>query len=179
MKAFVTSIGEPTTRLCCDQLRKHGFEVVLLKDDRTLWGKLKAIYDQADDDFLRVDADLVPNRNIASFWDTADPGVWWLQARCFDWWKQDVGHGGAQFIRKAALPYLRVHVGQYEHADRPETELSRIRDFHEPRRFVSSDVVVGLHGYGQADMERVKAVKRRRKQYDNYDFDLVERLEAL
>lgn len=177
MKAFVTSIGEPTTWLCCDQLRRYGFDVVILKDDRSLAEKLREIYTQADDDFLRVDADVVPNRRIRELVDDPLP-VWWVQARIFDWLQQDLATGGIQFIRKEALPHLREHVGRFLGAERPETQLYRLEAFHEPRRCVTSPVVAGLHGFRQGDLARVRAVKERRGQ-TNYDWPLVERLEAL
>lgn len=179
MKAFVTSIGEPTTRLCCDQLRLLGFDVVLLKDDQSLWWKLREIYNQADDDFLRVDADVVPNRNARSFWEGYTKDVWWVQARTFGWYSQDVIYSGIQFIRKEALPALRANIDRFEKAERPESQMFRLDEFHAPRRCVSSEVVAGLHGYGQGDIERVKAVKQRRRQYDNYAWELVERLAEL
>lgn len=179
MKAFVTSIGEPTTELCCSQLERYGYEVVLLQDDSTLWDKLRRIYEQADDDFLRVDADVVPNRNVGDFWQGYTRDVWWVQSRSFGWYSQDLIHGGSQFIRREALPALRANVERFKNAERPESQLYRLPEFHEPRRCVSSDVVAGLHGYGQNDLERVMAVKRRRGQYDNYDWPLVKALETL
>ena len=36
MKAYVTSIRELTTKICCEQLRKFGFEIVLL-DQKESW----------------------------------------------------------------------------------------------------------------------------------------------
>lgn len=183
MKAYVTSIGEPTTRLCIEQLKRHGFEVEVLQDDRPLWAKLKDIYNRADDDFMRVDADVIVNRNLAKFTtlDDFDRDIWWIQGRCFGWYSQDVIHGGVQFIRREALEHLRLWVDAFQNAERPETELSRIRAFHNPRRFVSIDTVLGLHGYKQGDYhrDRVKAQKARRGQFDNYDFDVSEALEAL
>lgn len=175
----MTSIGEPTTRLCCEQLLKYGLELVLLKDSSSLWYKLSEIYRMADDDFLRVDADVIPNRNIKDFWYTFSRGVWWVQGSVYEWWRQDVSQGGVQFIRKEAIPHLREAVGRFSDADRPETQLSRIPAFYEPRRFETSPVVSGLHGYGQDDLERVKAIKKRRKQLGNYDFELVEKLNGL
>lgn len=179
MKAYVTSIGEPTTRLCCDQLKRYGFEVEVLKDSRTLWGKLKEIYSRAEGDFLRVDADFVPNENIKDFWTGFIPEVWWVQPSTFDWYRQMIGHGGAQFIRKDAIPALRMCIDAFQYAERPETEVSRVEAFHKPRRMATSDVVVGLHGYKQGDLSRIKAQKHRRGQSDNYDWTLVEELEAL
>jgi len=68
MKAFVFSIGERTTGLCVEQLEKMGFEVILYKDNTSLWDKLKRFYTEAletnEDKFLRIDADIIPNQNV-------------------------------------------------------------------------------------------------------------------
>lgn len=179
MKAFVTSIGEPTTRLCIEQLRRYDYEVTVLKDESSLWSKLVRIYNEADSDFLRVDADFVPNRNIKDFWQKYDRDVWWVQPSIFDWYRQDIGQGGAQFIRREALPILRMCIPAFEKAERPETEVSRVEPLHNPRRMVTSDVVVGMHGYRQGHLDRIRAQKARRGQSDNYDWNLVEELERL
>ena len=57
MKCYVTSIGEPTTDVCVWSLKRNGFDVELLQDNSSLQNKLKRIFEKADDDFLRVDAD--------------------------------------------------------------------------------------------------------------------------
>lgn len=61
MKAYVTSIGEPTTDLCVWSLERNGFETVLIQDQTTLAEKLKRIYSEADEDFVRIDADVIVN----------------------------------------------------------------------------------------------------------------------
>lgn len=182
MKAFITSIGETTKDLCIWSLERNGFEVVLIEDGSLLVDKLKTIYEMADDDFIRVDADVVPNnkctpeniRNAMNF----QKDAWWLQFRCFGWFAQDLIYGGIQFIKKEALPDLRSNVDKYKTYHRPETQLSRIASFYEPRRFESSEQVMGLHGFAASDIERVKQVKLSRGQ-DGYDFELSEKLMEL
>lgn len=194
MLAVVTSIGEPTTDLCIWSLQRNGFTVKVIRDPySSLWEKLKHIYIGTDEDFLRVDADVIPNRKVTASYlekqeyvydlQTVNPAhstAWWLQFSAYDWFQQDVMHGGIQFIRKEALPALRAHVDEFERAYRPETYLYRLEEFTNPiRRCVAVNVVAGLHGFAQTDIERVKDTKERRGQMGNYDFELAERLNNL
>ncbi len=180
MKAYVTSIGEITRDLCVWSLVRNGFEVVLIEDSSSLADKLKAIYDIADDDFIRVDADVVPNRWLTPSKVMQIPEeAWWMQYSCYGWFTQNKIYGGVQFIKKEALPALRNNVVRLRNTIRPETELSRISEFYNPRRFVSSEDIMGIHGFAAKDIDRIKQVKRERKQYDNYDWELGERLLGL
>jgi hypothetical protein len=178
MKAYVTSIGEITTDLCVWSLERNGFEVVLIKDpNTTLAQKLKQIYEMADDDFVRVDADVVPNRNLKpENLITHFEFEWWRQYKCYGWFSQDVIFGGIQFIKKEALPALRSNIDKFMNESRPETCVSRIKEFYDPRRFSSSDIVMGLHGFAAQDVERVMATKEERGQYANYDWELADKL---
>lgn len=162
-----------------DQLRER-FEVVLIESNTTLWEKLKYIYDNETEDFVRVDADVIPNMNLeANFISQLCPEhTWWLQFLTFDWFKQDVTHGGVQYIKAEAIPHIKKRMNEAMNKDRPETHLSRIPEFYEPRRFDSHPIVMGLQGY-RADPERVRAIKDRRNQLDKYDFGLAERIGAL
>lgn len=177
MIAVITSIGEPTTQLCHWALQRQGFQVFLVLDQTSLAEKLEAIYEMVDEDFLRVDADVIPNSNVKKLIKES-PEAWWVQGRTFDWFSQDVMNGGVQVIRKVALPTLRANIGKFLTAERPESQMFRLDEFHDPRRCVTSDLVTGLHGYGQADIDRVKATKARRKQ-DWYDWELAERIGQL
>ncbi len=173
MKAFVTSVGEPTTELCVWSLERQGFDVELIQDDTTLAEKLQIIYNKADDDFIRVDADVVVTRKIKLL-DKPD-NTWWVQAQCFDMYAQDVMYGGVQWIGKECLPALRKHIGSQLQAERPETAMYRLEEFYNPRRCQSVDLICGIHGY-KNDIESAKVVKERREQMSNYDFELAERL---
>lgn len=177
MKCIVTTIGEPTTDLCLWSLERNGFDPFLMAGDDSLAEKLKEIYETTDEDFVRVDADVVPNRNLTvdTILGLSTPDVWWLQFQCFDWYKQRLSYGGVQFIKKEALLALRNNIGKHLTSERPESQMSRIDEFYNPRRFESRDIVMGLHNY-KNDIKRVKDVKARRKQLENYDFELAERL---
>ena len=176
MRAYVTSIGEPTTEICVWSLERSGFDVTLVKDSSSLWSKLKFIYHDTDEDFLRIDADTIPNRNIQILENPVE--AWWVQYTHFEWYRQDVGYGGVQFIKKEALEALRANVDRFRDLDRPETELSRIKEFYEPRRFISSDRIMGVHNY-RNNLKRVRGVKANRGQSSSYDWELAERLESL
>lgn len=181
MIAYVTSIGEKSAELCMWSLERNGFQV-LLDDDptTTLAKKLKVIYHSAEDDFVRVDADVIPNRNLNFHLleEFNDPEIWWYQFMTFDWYQQNIGYGGVQYIKKEALPYLRENIGKHLSDDRPETAMTRLKDFYEPRRFKSEDIVMGMHNY-KNDMKRVAAVKANRGQSSSYDFELARRIEEL
>ena len=177
MIAAVTSIGEATTDLCVWSLERQGFEVRLYKSSSSLWEKLKQIYSDIDEDFLRVDADVICNGNVLQLVMLNE--AWWYQARIWEWFRMDLGHGGIQFIRKQCLPALREHIAGAEHLERPESYMSRLAEFHNPRRFESSDIICGIHGYGQSDIKRIRETKERRGQHGDYDWDLAARIEAL
>lgn len=182
MKAYVTSIGEQTTDLCIWALERNGFDCVLVSGDTSLATKLKDIYDRADDDFLRVDADIIVNKwfnaKTLSWLDAKNPDIWWWQFLTFDFLKLNITHS-ISYIKKEAIPHLRLKVELVEKSNRPETEMSRIKEFYEPRRFDTySDEIVGLHGY-KADLERVKKTKHVRNQIALYDFEMAERLNQL
>lgn len=181
MRAVITSIDETTTDLCEWSLNRLGFRVYIVKSQKTtLYQKLATIFDIEDiinEDFLRVDADVVVNRNVLEL--IKQDKLWWYQAQCFDWFQQDVSHGGVQFIRKECFPAIKKHLHEAERMERPETYLSRLIEFHEPRRFGTFEKICGVHGYKQNDIERIKLTKFRRGQQDNYDWELAERLNAL
>ncbi len=181
MRALITSIGEPTTSLCYWALERQGFDVFLLQDSQTsLWEKLKWVYENADEDFLRVDADTIVNRNCNPKnikRDAKYKEIWWHQYRTFSWHSQDIAYGGVQFLKKETLPYLRAQIMEAEGKERPESYMYRIKAFHDPRRCVTNETIMGLNGWGQSDVERVKETKRRRNQFDDYDWELAERLD--
>lgn len=183
MKAYITSIGEPTTDLCVWALQRNGFETVLIQDANTsLWEKLKAIYEMADNDFVRVDADIIVNKNFtpeAVSWLTLENAdIWWWQFLCFDLLKLDITHSMA-FMKKECFPAVRNQIEKAKNSNRPETYMSRIKELYSPRRFDTfSDEIMGLHGY-KADLRRAKLLKHVRNQQDLYDFDLAERLQRI
>lgn len=184
MIACVTSIYEKTTDLCIWSLERNGFDVYLYQNESSLCDKLEVIYDEMEDDFVRVDADTIVNKHFRPenikliLLDENLVNAWWLQYQTYDWFKQDLAFGGVQLIKKEALPALRDNVKRFRNHERPETELSRIGEFYEPRRFASVPLLAGLNGY-KNDAKRVMKVKSRRGQSANYDFELASELDKL
>ena len=180
MRAIVTSIGESTTELCEWSLHRLGFRVQTIRSGTSLWGKLQTIFDIESligEDFLRVDADVIVNKNVLELIELKD--LWWYQGLTFDWNKQDISHGGIQFIRSEAIPAIKRHINEARNMERPESYLSRLEEFHNPRRFGTFEKICGLHSYKQDDIERIKATKYRRGHYDDYDWELAERISVL
>lgn len=180
MIAVVTSVGEPTTDLCVWSLERSGFDVQLIENDETtLWQKLKMIYEGIDEDFVRVDADVVPNKYLTEASLDNPPDVWWVQYQTFDWYRQTVGSGGIQYIKKEALPILRKRIAEFKDAQRPETQMFRVKELTNPRRCITVPKVMGVHGYGNYNLDMVKEQKRLRGQLENYDWELCERLNRI
>jgi hypothetical protein len=179
VKAVITSIGELTTEVCKWSLERNGFETILIQDKNTLLAeKLEQIYKEIDEDFVRVDADVVPNNVLTpELMSNFSNGFWWYQFLTFDWFKQETTHGGIQLVKKEAIPILRANISRFKNAERPESQMYRLEEFHKPRRCKTINAIMGLHNY-KNDIERVKEVKKRRGQ-SNYDWELAERLNSL
>lgn len=181
MKAYIFSIGEKTTDLCRELMNDMGFETILLKDETSLWAKLKTFYEQAlqtsDMEFVRIDADIIPNRGVQDLIRIND-GCLWHCAVGWDWYKQKRDTISVHHMKREAIEKCLHNIDSAKDKDRPETHLWRIEEFHWPRVCHQVDISCGMHGYGQTDQrERIKKLKRSRNQ--NYDWDLVERIEAL
>lgn len=177
MKAFVTSIGEKTTEICCEQLNRFGFEVVLL-DGRESWlNKYKLFINTAKEECVRVDADIIPNRNIRQI-GIENKEIPMIQHKLFDLYKNNVTIGGVILYRKKALDMIRVNIDKLE-IGRTETMAFRNNNVTS----ITSDLIVGMHGFYQNDetMEIAKKNKIARGQIEeyHYDFDLAFRLKNL
>ena len=179
MKCYVFAVNEPTLDTCVWSLERNGWEVIVYQDNTSLWAKLKRLYNEAEDGFARVDADVIVNRSFAPDRLRMDADYWWAQYCVFDWYQQDISTGGAQILSYEALPALKYNIGQFEKAERPESQMYRLDEFHNPRRCITIPDVVGLHGYGIKDLDPVRATKKRRHQEGNYDFVLAEKLNEI
>lgn len=181
MKCFVFSIGEKTTDLCCELMRKYGFEVILLKDNSSLQQKLKRFYVEAlstkDNMFVRIDADIIPNQNakeIPKF--IADYPMWECSVG-WDWYSQNRKPISIHYMNRLAVQMCLNNVDKAEKEVRPETYLWRLPNIN-PYVHIDWTLARGLHGYGQTDQrKRIKELKDSRGQ--DYDWPLVERIEAL
>lgn len=181
MKAYVFSIGEKTTDLCIELMKGMGFETILLQDKSSLWAKLKRFYTEAlateENEFIRIDADIIPNRRVLDFIKVND-GCLWHSAVGFDWYKQERGVISIHHMKRQAIVQCLENIDSAKDKQRPETHLWRIEEFHWPRVCHNVNINCGLHGYGQKDhRQRIKQLKYNRGQ--DYDWELVERIEAL
>lgn len=177
MKAFVFSIGEPTTEACVWSLERQGFDVEVVKDSSPLWAKLQYIFGgDHEEDILRVDADVICNKNVQKLVNLQSQ-AWYIQCYAWDWLKQDLTHSTPSFIRKEALPAIRNHLEEIIDLDRPETYLTRLPEFYSPRRHETANLICGLHGYAQDDYERVKRQKDKRR--NDIDWELFEKVQSL
>lgn len=174
MIAYVTSIGEPTTDLCVWSLERQELDVIVIKGKNSLGEKLKYIYNHADEDFIRVDADVIVTHPPVI---NHEDENWWFQWMTYDMYKFQPTYGGVHHIRKEALPALRANIDKFIHDDRPETRMWNLPEFNNPRRCSSANIMVGIHGFGQRDIDRVEKVKRGRKYFDDYDFDLARKMQ--
>lgn len=177
MKAYVFSIGEKTTDLCCELLKEYGFDVVLYQDDTRLWHKLKRFYIEAleSDDylFMRVDADIIPNRNVLRL--NGDKG--WQCASGFDWYSQDRKAISIHAMERPIIEKCLLHIQEAKDEIRPETYLWRLPEVN-PFTSIQTEFNSGIHGYGQKDhRDRIKELKYNRHQ--EYDWSLLDRIEAL
>lgn len=179
MKAYIFSIGEPTTELCCWQLKRLGFEVVLYKDELSLWHKLKRLYTEADEDFVRVDADIIPNNNIKELISQTNPQYWWYHSMGWDMYANDIRPISVAYIKKQAIPIARKHIDEAKGELRPETYIFRLPQFDNPRRAITANIITGLHGYhqGEPNNKRVRNMKEKRGQ--NYDWELFDKVDRL
>lgn len=178
MKAFIFSIGEKTTDLCCELMKEYGFEVQIIYDETSsLWDKLKYFYANAleSDDyyFMRIDADIIPNRNVVRL--DGDKG--WQCASGFDFYSQDRKAISIHVMERPIIEKCLEHIDEAKDEVRPETYLWRLPEIN-PFTSIQSDFNSGIHGIGQKDQrERIKELKHVRNQ--QYDWDLIDRIEAL
>lgn len=183
MKAYVFSIGEKTTDLCCELMREYGFEVILYQDHTSLWEKLKRFYTEAlesdDKSFVRIDADIIPNRNVLKLVDSvSSKPLWqWVCASGYDWYKQDRGAISIHVMNRWAIEECLKHIEEAKNELRPETYLWRL-PYVNPYTLVQDSFNSGIHGYGQSDQrKRIQELKHNRNQ--KYDWKLLDRIEAL
>lgn len=176
MRAYVFSIGEKTTDLCCELMREYGFEVILYQDQTSLWEKLKRFYTEAlgtkSDAFVRIDADIIPNRNVLKLQSKG-----WSCAVGFDWYKQDRGAISIHMMTRPIIEQCLEHIEEAKDKIRPETYLWRLPEVN-PWTYIVDEFSCGIHGYGQKNhRNRIKDLKYNRGQ--KYDWELIERIERL
>ena len=175
MKAFLTSIGEATTSICKWQLERFGFEVVLLDKIEPWIDKYKRFLEMADEECLRIDADIIPNERIRIFQDSGylRKNALLAKAYTYDFYANGLMPTAPVYYSKGITKGLKDRITDI---DRPETSIWRLRDLHEKAIVLSE--VVGIHGFFQArkDIDRGVNNKQVRDQNSQYDFDLLDKL---
>lgn len=174
MKAYVTSIGERTTALCCEQLERFGFGVVLMQSDENWPHKYARFIHEADENCLRVDADVIVNKNIA----TVQFNGLMKQWHTYDFYRNDIGVTSPVYYSKLALGFIRNRITKIDWT-RPEATAWRLPDINGLTE--TGPEVVGIHGFFQDDehLKRHLENKIERKQIEEYDFELARKMKAL
>lgn len=171
MKCFVTSIGEKTTDLCCSQLQKFGFEVVLLDKVEPWITKYESFLLQADEDCLRIDADVLVNKHIVECVD--DPfDFFMIQYKTYDLYRNDVGITSPVRYSKEGLELIRAQISKLSEG-RPEATAWRLPKVVD--NTFTRDLIVGMHGFFQDDLAVNRAIENKlsRKQSSQYDWPFV------
>jgi hypothetical protein len=180
MRAFLTSIGETTTKLCASQLKKYGYEVVVLDKIEPWFDKYKRFIETAKEDCIRIDADIIPNKNIALVPKimSDNPKVLMAQFNIFDFYKMDVGICSPVFYKKQAIEIIKNNLKKIDH-NRPEATAWRLKDINS--RTKSFGNIMGIHGYKQKEEEVERAIKNKtdRRQIKEYDFELYKEIMKL
>lgn len=175
MKAYLCSIGELTTGIVKEQLEKFGYQVILLDEVEPWHEKYKKFIFMAKERCIRIDADVIPNRHIEQFRGLRQ-GM--HQANTYDMYRNDAGVTSPVFYSQEILETIRKHWKEIGR-DRPEADASRLPSVN--RQLYTHHDIVGLHGFYQRkeDVERHLSHKKERKQMGEYDFELINKLQAL
>lgn len=176
MIAYITSIGEKTTDICVEQLKRLGFDTILLKDKEDWDIKYRRFITEAKEDCLRLDADIIVNKNIVQEIEKyKDKNYLMVQFKGLDFYRNNIGIIGVLFYKKEAIEIIRNNLDKIS-ITRPEATAWRLPEMENRRH--TSDTVVGIHGFFQTedDIKRHQQNKIERKQIKNYDFELAERL---
>lgn len=178
MRAYVTSIGERTTDICVSQLKKFGYEVLLLNQVEPWFDKYKKFISIADENCLRVDADIIVNQNIMNaerFTFHFDNEWMMVQFSVYDLYKNLPHSGVPVMYNKKALEIIRNNFYSLD-PRRPEATAWRLPQIN--RMTYTIHELVGMHGFFQDKESILRHMKNKieRKQIDLYDFDLAEKL---
>lgn len=185
MKAYLTSIGEKTTKLCQEQLQRFGFEVVLLDGQEAWINKYKRFIEMANEDCIRIDADVIPNSNIAMIendlnyaYNKMGQDMLMAQWKCYDFYRNNVGVCSPVYYSKEALDIIKADFNQLDFS-RPEATAWRLRRIND--RTYTGDLIVGMHGFFQDEQHLSRHLENKieRKQMSEYDFDLAIKLREL
>lgn len=182
MKAYLTTIGELTTDICKKQLERFGYEVIVLGGIEAWPDKYKRFIETANEDCIRIDADIVPNENIKEIAGEVihktkilGEKILMMQFHCYDFYKNMIGISSPVYYSKEALEIIRKNLKQVD-MRRPEANAWRLPQINEFTH--TSQKVVGLHGFFQDEAAYFRAMQNKidRRQMHLYDFQLAEQL---
>jgi len=167
MKAFVLTIGEKTTQMCCHQLKKFGFDIYLLDGKESMLEKYKRFILEASkqkEPVLKIDADVIVNKNILLV-DYA--GV--SQYQVYDFYTNTLGYHGVMTYSQEILFMIKNQLKKLNTL-RPESSACRLLDVNQFQ--YTYNMVVGLHGFFQFqdDIRRVREHTLARKHPFDDDF---------
>lgn len=177
MKVYVTSIGEITTDICCQELKRYDFDVVLLGAREKWIDKYKRFIKMATGACLRIDADVIVNKNIRPFWNSCLKGEIVLSdCQVYDFYKNGLSYAGVVFYSQQAIDFIKKNIDKISNV-RPERSMTILLGNNK----CSSSWLVGVHGFYQ-DFDtflRAKVNKQTRGQLEEYDFRLAGKLMRL
>lgn len=180
MKAYLTTIGEPTTEICKEQLERFGFDVVVLDGAEPWAQKYARFIETADEDCIRIDADVILNQNIKEAINGLkyQPQMLMVQWSCYDLYRNNIGVCSPVFYSKKALEIIREDFKDLD-LRRPEATAWRLKRINEFT--ATKDWVVGMHGFFQDKDHLARHLENKieRKQMEDYDFELAKKLTKL
>lgn len=188
MKAYLFSVGESTTDLARWSLERLGHEVIMLGDPNTSFHQkymefLARALDAKDKWCIRADADMIMGRGLNKMISYAEQqlaGLWWLNGKSFCFHRMELIESTPSVIHLKGIKAAAMRVLSVKQELRPETALTRIPEFYNPRRFAATDYFLGIHGYKQheGDIARVMNMKAQRDQLKEWDLEMIEKLNA-
>lgn len=186
MKAYLFSIGESTADVAKWSLERHGLDVVVLHDpDTSFWEKYAQFVEMAKDEpwVVRWDADVIAKREFGAFLNACitQDDYWWLCGMGYCHLKHNIVPVSGQVMNAEALEVCRMHINEVSGFSRPETQLTRVPELYNPRRFMCKQDFIGIHAYKQreSDNERVIAQKIERDQYQGWDHEFLQKLKKI
>lgn len=166
MKTYLCSIGEKTTSICKWQLERFGYEVIMLDEKEPWLDKYKKFLSLAKEDCLRIDADIIPNKNIEVF---NNKDLFLTKAYVYDFYKNNIWPISPVYYSKEVLDYFKDK--EIKDLNRPETYLWRLIN----KKTNVIDKVVGIHGFFQEKIDMIRGLNNKidRGQLDDENIDLI------
>jgi hypothetical protein len=132
----------------------------------------------ANEDCIRIDADVIVNDKILLDIDQIPSNILMAQFRFFDFYRNEVGVGNPCFYSKACLDILKTKLDEIDER-RPEASAWRLKEINDFT--MTGERICGMHGFFQDEetIKRAKKNKEDRGQINLYDFELANKLMKL